>query len=212
MSEITNQPLYLIKFDDTEVPDETMFGAEIANKRFEQISGNWNAHLFVKVTSNSRDDSCSGSNARLASDYDALAASCDASAQTLHEVIGSLRAQRDDGLEREAVAQARITELQDALQLANNYNAKRVEALEQRLAEAEKLLCLFHGEPTMCAFRSAVIAQFLASPGCAGGEKAPAPALHLPRRKVKTEYSNAEEDVQAEAWNAALDAVQELNR
>lgn len=88
MSEITNQPLYLIKFDDTEVPDETVFGAEVANKRFEQISGNWNAHLFVKVASNSRDDSCSGSNAKLASDYDALAA------------------QRDEGLAREAELQS----------------------------------------------------------------------------------------------------------
>lgn len=52
----------------------------------------------------------------------------------------------------------------------------------------------------------------LASPGCADGEKAPAPAVNLPRRKVKTEYSTAEEDAQADAWNAALDAVQELNR
>jgi hypothetical protein len=54
--------------------------------------------------------------------------------------------------------------------------------------------------------------RFLASPGCADGEKAPVPALNLPRRKVKTEYSTAEEDAQADAWNAALDAVQELNR
>jgi len=29
---------------------------------------------------------------------------------------------------------------------------------------------------------------------------------------MEAEYSTAEEDAQADAWNAALDAVQELNR
>lgn len=52
----------------------------------------------------------------------------------------------------------------------------------------------------------------IASPGDADSEKAPRPVVNLPRRKMKTEYSIAEEDAQAEAWNAALDAVQELNR
>lgn len=33
-----------------------------------------------------------------------------------------------------------------------------------------------------------------------------------PCRKMEAEYSTAEEDAQADAWNAALDAVQELNR
>lgn len=54
--------------------------------------------------------------------------------------------------------------------------------------------------------------QFLGSPGCADGEKPATPAINLSRRKVKTEYSSAEEDAQADAWNAAIDAVQELNR
>jgi hypothetical protein len=118
MSEITNQPQYLIKFDDTEVADETMFGAEIANKRFEQISGNWNAHLFVKVASNSRDDACSGSNARLASDYNALAA------------------QRDEGLAREAELQRRLETAEATIK--EGVYATDYEALQQRLAEAEK--------------------------------------------------------------------------
>lgn len=54
--------------------------------------------------------------------------------------------------------------------------------------------------------------QFLARPICADGEKAPASVVNLPRRKVKTEYSTAEEDVQTDAWNATLDAVQGLNK
>jgi hypothetical protein len=62
MSGIEGMPMYLIMFDDTEVQVETMFGEEIASKRFEQVSQNWNAHLFVKVQSNSRDDMCAKSN------------------------------------------------------------------------------------------------------------------------------------------------------
>jgi hypothetical protein len=62
MSGIEGMPMYLIMFDDTEVPVETMFGEEIASKRFEQVSQNWNAHLFVKVKSNSRDDLYANSN------------------------------------------------------------------------------------------------------------------------------------------------------
>jgi hypothetical protein len=109
MSEVTNQPLYLIKFDDTEVPDETMFGTEIANKRFEQISGNWNAHLFVKLASNSRDDVCSGSNARFASGYDAIAV------------------QRDEGLAREA-------ELQKENRLLRHESASFLETMAKTCA------------------------------------------------------------------------------
>lgn len=264
MSEITNQPLYLIKFDDTEVPDETMFGAEIANKRFEQISGNWNAHLFVKVASNSRDDACSGSNAKLASDYDALAA------------------QRDEGLAREAELQSEVQRLAFERQpLEGAYSAvlKQNDALQQRLAEAEKLLnspelydfakgvvneaahqrgrwasdhdsgkspadwfwligylaqkamtaqmagntdkALHHCISTAAALNNwhAAISGAnsdmrpgIANPGDADVQKARAQAVNLPRRKVKTEYSTTEEGAQADAWNAALDAVQELNR
>jgi len=123
MSDVNIHPLYLIKFDDTEVPDETIFGAEIASKRFEQISRNWNAHLFVKVASNSRDDVCSGSNALLASDYDALAA------------------QRDEGLAREAELRKTLAfsdENQIRQGLRINNLREEVSALQQRLAEAEK--------------------------------------------------------------------------
>lgn len=209
MSEITNQPLYLIKFDDTEVPDETVFGAEVANKRFEQISGNWNAHLFVKVASNSRDDSCSGSNAKLASDYDALAA------------------QRDEGLAREAELKEKLHKMT----IARDSAWRLYEASRNRLAEAEKAKPLIHLNPQVVEaiqrnyplrggltyslsepIGNWTVPLFLAGPGGACIKKSPAPALNLPRRKVKTEYSTAEEDAQADAWNAALDAVQELNK
>lgn len=52
---IEGMPQYLILFDDTERPVETMFGEEIARKRYSDISISWNAHLFVKIDSNSRD-------------------------------------------------------------------------------------------------------------------------------------------------------------
>lgn len=49
---------WAIVFDDAEVPPEFFAGAgatEGARKRFEQISGSWNAHLYRRVESNSRD-------------------------------------------------------------------------------------------------------------------------------------------------------------
>lgn len=49
---------YLIRYDDTEQEDELFVGQGArgaAQGRYEQISGNWNAHLFVKIDSNSRD-------------------------------------------------------------------------------------------------------------------------------------------------------------
>ena len=52
---VEGMPQYLIMFDDAERPVETMFGEEIARKRYTDISMSWNAHLFVKIDSNSRD-------------------------------------------------------------------------------------------------------------------------------------------------------------
>jgi hypothetical protein len=144
MSEITNQPLYLIKFDDTEVSDETMFGAETANKRFEQISGNWNAHLFVKVASNSRDDTCSGSNARLASDYDALAA------------------QRDEGLAREAECWELLSAYQQRLAEAE----KLLRKVDMRPAGNIAEVPIYWWN-----HRNEFLQSCIASPGCADGEK-----------------------------------------
>lgn len=52
---------YIIKFDDADRRDEffAMTGArDAAMRRYEQISVSWNAHLFVKIDSNSRDCGC----------------------------------------------------------------------------------------------------------------------------------------------------------
>lgn len=52
---------YLVRYDDTDKPDEffAMTGArDGAFNRYRQISGNWNAHLYVKIDSNSRDVKC----------------------------------------------------------------------------------------------------------------------------------------------------------
>jgi hypothetical protein len=43
-------------------------------------------------------------------------------------------------------------------------------------------------------------------------DRAAQASINLTHRKVKTEYLTAEEDAQADAWNAALDAAQELNK
>ena len=135
----------------------------------------------------------------------------------------ALAAQRDEGLAREAELQkdvARMTSAYQAGRARRTEGRAQNDALQQRLAEAKALMqeSLPALEQGATAFKSirpvrAKVRDYLAgSSGCADGENSPAPALNLPHRKVKTEYSTAEEDAQADAWNAALDAVRELNR
>ena len=57
--------IWAIVFDDTERRHEIVQGERAARARFKQISDNWNAHLFVKIASNSRDDRHANDNARL---------------------------------------------------------------------------------------------------------------------------------------------------
>jgi hypothetical protein len=45
---------YVIFFDDADCKPEMIIGREAAMRRYEQISDSWNAHLFVKIDSNSR--------------------------------------------------------------------------------------------------------------------------------------------------------------
>lgn len=47
---------YMIVFDDQDQENELVIGDWRAAIRFKQISGSWNAHLFVKIAGNSRDD------------------------------------------------------------------------------------------------------------------------------------------------------------
>lgn len=51
-----DQVPYLIYFDDVDRKPEMIIGGARAQYRFQQISGSWNAHLFVKISSNSSDD------------------------------------------------------------------------------------------------------------------------------------------------------------
>ncbi|MDU8350940.1 hypothetical protein RYA05_03410 [Pseudomonas syringae pv. actinidiae] len=56
--------MYAIIFDDQDVRHETVIGAKVARQRYQDISMNWNAHLFVKLDSNSRDGLYSNANYR----------------------------------------------------------------------------------------------------------------------------------------------------
>jgi hypothetical protein len=49
---------YIVMYDDTDQANELFSGwgaKDAAYHRYAQISNNWNAHLFVKIHSNSRD-------------------------------------------------------------------------------------------------------------------------------------------------------------
>lgn len=50
-----NEVPHLIFFDDRDRPPELLIGRERALLRYAQISTSWNAHLFFKIDSNSRD-------------------------------------------------------------------------------------------------------------------------------------------------------------
>ena len=51
-----DQVPYLIVYDDVDQVNEQVIGGTRARYRFKQISGSWNAHLFVKIASNSQDE------------------------------------------------------------------------------------------------------------------------------------------------------------
>lgn len=59
-------PVYLIAYDDRDRPFEIITDEAAARTKFGRISGQWNAHLFVKIESNSRDDPYFMNNAVLA--------------------------------------------------------------------------------------------------------------------------------------------------
>lgn len=58
----TDQVPYLIYFDDADRKPEPVVGGKRARYRFSQVSISWNAHLFAKIASNSRDDAIHGHN------------------------------------------------------------------------------------------------------------------------------------------------------
>ncbi len=63
----TPGPVWLIYFDDYDRRPEIITNEDAARERYRQISESWNAHLFVKVQSNSRDCPYYAANATLAS-------------------------------------------------------------------------------------------------------------------------------------------------
>lgn len=58
-----NRAVFLIHYDDQDMRPETWTGEAAGRARFKAISTSWNAHLFVKVASNSRDDYRANNNA-----------------------------------------------------------------------------------------------------------------------------------------------------
>jgi hypothetical protein len=66
-SKHTPGPVWLIQFDDYDRRPEIITDEAAARERFRRISDSWNAHLFVKVQSNSRDCPFYAANATLAS-------------------------------------------------------------------------------------------------------------------------------------------------
>lgn len=58
-----DKAVYLIYFDDAGVRPEVIIGEAAARHRFEQVSQQWNAHLFGKIESNSRDERHAANNA-----------------------------------------------------------------------------------------------------------------------------------------------------
>ncbi len=51
-----DRAVYLIYFDDQDVKPKIVIGEAAAMAVFKRVSMNWNAHLFGKLKSNSRDD------------------------------------------------------------------------------------------------------------------------------------------------------------
>jgi hypothetical protein len=58
--------VFLILFDDYDKRPMIVTGEATARAAFRRVSDNWNAHLFAKIASNSRDDARANDNSTLA--------------------------------------------------------------------------------------------------------------------------------------------------
>jgi hypothetical protein len=65
--QLPDKAAFLIHYDDQEKHAEIWTGEAAARARFKDISQQWNAHLFVKLESNSRDDRNHDANAHIVS-------------------------------------------------------------------------------------------------------------------------------------------------
>jgi predicted ATP-dependent endonuclease of OLD family len=84
---------YLIYYDDRDRPLEIIVGEKAARKRYEDISVSWNAHLFVLIDNNAKDDK-------------APVALFAAEGKRVEELVqaGILEKSRSEGLETEITA------------------------------------------------------------------------------------------------------------
>jgi len=90
--------VFAILFDDHDVRPEIWIGEAAGRARFAAVSANWNAHLFVKIASNSRDDPRANDNAVLAGAQERAA-----EPPALREALAELVALKDlkDEIERD---------------------------------------------------------------------------------------------------------------
>ena len=70
-ADVEDNTPFIISYEDADRDPEFVFGRQAALARFEQVSLNWNAHLFAKVCSNHDTDGF-GNNAVLDRDCVAL--------------------------------------------------------------------------------------------------------------------------------------------
>lgn len=68
--------IFLIHYDDQDQRPEIWTGEAAGRARFKTVGMSWNAHLFVKVASNSRDDIYADSNAPMLDDIAQPAPPC----------------------------------------------------------------------------------------------------------------------------------------
>jgi hypothetical protein len=145
-----DQVPYLIVFDDHDRPNESLRGRKRARLRYKQISGGWNAHLFVKIDSNSKD--CrqpSDSDLRLQAGIDE-----DIARYAFEGGLGSAQVARDAADPQREIASLRIecarlsrgwsdaatrlAHMQNEAGAEAPKNAARIEHLEQWLRQSQR--------------------------------------------------------------------------
>lgn len=132
--DLSNVPFAII-FDDHDVRHEIVVGEAGARARFARISDNWNAHLFVKVQSNTRDDSYHAKNAR-------ICGSTSETSEAAHPDAGILQVRRIEGRRARDSAAWRLDELAGALYLCiTDSPMSQTTGAPARIAAINTLVC-----------------------------------------------------------------------
>lgn len=187
---IEGMPQYLILFDDTERPVETMFGEQIARKRYADISMSWNAHLFVKIDSNSRDAMFAKNNATVYTSPPELA--------ELQAIISRLTADVE-------TMRAKNNELNDTVERLKGGQGEAVAWFTEDHLTDKSATTYDVGVSVMWGVKGWPVTPLYTSQ--------PAPvSVVLPERKDAIYViGSAYDDGLCEGWNACLDKVKELN-